>query len=129
MAEPNLSPALIQFIRAMFPSYDAAVVLIHVSREPSATWGIERLVASIGPESIGLSAVRQHLEHFVRVGLVVEAPQGEFQLSPSSEETRGVILELVLAYDERPVTLVRALDSAARARIQSFADAFRLKRD
>lgn len=128
MAESDLSPALIQFIRGMLPSYDAAVVLVYVSRQPHDAWTVERLVGTIGVESIEPSAARQYLEHFVRSGLLQVLREGEFRFAPP-EETRGVVQELILAYDERPVTLVRALDSAARAKIQSFADAFRLKRD
>jgi hypothetical protein len=129
MSEFDLSPALIQFIAGALPSYDAAVVLVHVSREPEGVWTVERLVEVIGPESMEIPAARRYMEHFARAGLLEVLREGEYRLGPQSDETRAIIEELRLAYDERPVTLVRAFDSAARAKIQSFADAFRLKRD
>lgn len=129
MAESDLSPALIQFIHGMLPSYEATVVLVHVWRQPGRAWSVEELVTQIGPAAIDVQAARHHLEQFVRAGLLQERAPSEYGLGPRWEELQTVLEELRVAYDERPVTLIRALDSAARARIQAFADAFRLKRD
>jgi hypothetical protein len=81
----------------------------------------------MGAGSVG--DVRSHLEHFGRVGVLDRVREDAFRLVPASHEWSPVIEELRTAYDQRPVTLIRAIDSAARAKIQSFADSFRLKRD
>ena len=47
----------------------------------------------------------------------------------ASQPSRAVVDELRMAYDRRPVTLIRAIDSSTRSKIQSFADAFKLKRE
>lgn len=129
MTRADLAPELIQFIHAMVPSYESAVVLVHVSRDPDRVWDVEGVVAEIGPESIAAPAVRQHLDHFLRAGLLGALPEDRFQFQPRSEELRTVVHNLRVAYDQRPVTLIRVIDSAARAKIQSFADSFKLKRD
>lgn len=128
MAEADLSPELIRFIHATLPSYEAAVVLVYVSREAERSWTLEDLVSAIGPESIDAAAARAHVEHFVRLGILEALSSEQFRFR-SQEEAAAVVAQLRLAYDERPVTLIRALDTAARAKIQSFADAFRLKRE
>lgn len=128
MGDAALSPELIQFIHTALPSYEAAVVLVYVSRETERSWTVEDLVSAIGPESVDAAAARAHVEHFVRMGIFETLPSERFRVL-YREETAPIVEQLRLAYDRRPVTLIRALDSAARAKIQSFADAFRLKRE
>ena len=62
----------------------------------------------------------------LKSGVLERSGEDSFRLAT---EARTVVEELRVAYDRRPVTLIRAIDSASRAKIQSFADSFRLKRD
>jgi hypothetical protein len=47
---------------------------------------------------------------------------------PASEELRMYGDMLALAYKERPVTLIRMIYALRDSRIQTFADAFKLRR-
>ncbi len=118
---------LVRFIRQALPSYRAAEVLIRVAREPARAWLPEDVVAEI--PGLAAEGVRADLEHFAREGLVQAEAEDRFRYAPRSEELAASVARLVEAYDRRPVTLVRVMDSLATDRIRSFADAFRLKRD
>jgi hypothetical protein len=129
MSDPQLSPELIRFIQTTLPSYDAAVILVSVSRAPDRTWTAADLSAQMGVDPGSTQHVQQHLEDFARAGVLDRVEPDGFRLQPAGHESRTVVEELRMAYDRRPVTLIRAIDSAARAKIQSFADSFKLKRD
>jgi hypothetical protein len=118
--------ALVRFIRRSLPSYRAAEVLVHVARAPGRPCTAEELAAAM--PGVAIEGVREELGHFVREGLVVEE-DGRYRYAPASEPLRDAVALLVEAYDRRPVTLVRLMDSLRTERIRSFADAFRLKRD
>ena len=129
MSDPKLSQELLRFIQMAIPSYDAAVLLVTISRQPERTWTVEGLAAVMGVNSGVTLPVRQLLDHFVQSGVLEPSGEGAFLLVPPSHESRAVVEELRQAYDHRPVTLIRAVDSAARAKIQSFADSFKLRRE
>ncbi len=56
-------------------------------------------------------------------------PGGEqiFRYDPQTDSLRTVVEELVTMYNERPVTLVRAIYDRPAQPVISFADAFRLR--
>lgn len=64
-------------------------------------------------------------------GLVAENDQtnGEplFGYEPKSDSLRAVVDELAAMYNERPVTLVRAIYDRPAQPVISFADAFRIR--
>jgi hypothetical protein len=129
VSDAQLSPELIRFIQTSLPSYDAAVVLVHLSRVPERVWTPETLAQAMGMDVSGANEVHRLLEDFVQSGVLEIAGEGEFRLAPAEHPSRAILDELRIAYDRRPVTLVRAIDAVARTKIQSFADAFRLKRE
>jgi hypothetical protein len=129
MSDVQLSAELIRFIQTTLPSYDAAVMLVRVSRDPERAWTAEGLAGAMGLDASSAPEVRQLLEHFANAGVLEAAGEGTFRLVPETGDLRAVVDELRTAYDRRPVTLIRAIDSASRAKIQSFADSFKLKRD
>jgi hypothetical protein len=125
---PALSPELIDFIRTSLSSYDAAVLLVFMSRHPDRAWSLDEIVSDAGVGPLAPRVARQTLDDLARAGLIA-AIDDRFGYRPASEALRRLVDELRIAYDERPVTLIRIIDSAARARLQSFADSFKLKRD
>ena len=129
MSDPQLSPELIRFIQTTLPSYDAAVILVFLSRDPERAWTLDQVTSAMGMGSESTEEVRRHMGHFVHVGVLMLSEEGAFRLVPSSHPLRKMVEELRMAYDRRPVTLIRAIDSAERLKIQSFADSFKLKRE
>ena len=60
--------------------------------------------------------------------LLALAPDKRVQYKPGSELLRAHARTLDQAYRERPVTLIRVIYALRDSRIQSFADAFKLRR-
>jgi hypothetical protein len=129
MTDSPLSQDLTDFIRSTLPTLQAAELLIVVARDPTRAWTPQALMESMPSSTLTREAASEFLRHFARAGLVRDQGDETFRFDPASEELRGVVAMLADAYDHRPVTLIRVIDSMSTARIQSFADAFRLKRD
>ena len=115
-----------RFIRRSLPSYRAAEVLVHVARDEARSWTAEEIAEAI--PALAADAVRKDLDHLAREELLAAEPDGRYRFAPRTEESRAGVALLVEAYDRRPVTLVRIMDSLATERIRSFADSFRLKK-
>lgn len=129
MSESPLPPQLLQFIASGLPSYEAAVLLVFVSREPGREWRIEEIAGRIGSDAIPRRELEQYVEHFERTRLLSRTADGVFRFEPASPELEQVVADLRDAYDHRPVTLIRIVRESAHARLRSFSDSFRLKED
>jgi hypothetical protein len=127
VTEPPLAQELIDFIRSSLPSYPAAEVLIRVSREPGRVWTAQGVVESVPHQTI--EAAREYLQHFAGSGLMRKEPDDTFIFDPSTDALKDAVALLREAYERRPVTLIRTIASISTAKIQSFADSFKLKRD
>lgn len=124
----NLSRSLIEFINECVPTYQAAELLLFFAAHPDGDFSVEEIVVAMRPVVITVPAVREYVSLFGDKGLIVEA-QGRYRYGPSTGELERGIGELAHAYNERPVTLIRAVYQIADGKIQSFADSFKLKED
>ena len=61
-------------------------------------------------------------------GLLAAGPDGRFQYRPLDDTRSAHVRVLAQAYKERPVTLFRVIYALRDLKIQSFADAFKLRR-
>ena len=73
------------------------------------------------------------MDDLVNGGLVSRAAtpgrDDAYAYAPQSESLRRDVEQLVAVYNERPVTLIRAVYDRPSEPITSFADAFRLRKD
>lgn len=77
---------------------------------------------------ISPAAVTTALDLFVDRGLVSrDRSTGTYRYAPSTPALKDAVDALLVAYNTRPVTLIKALYARPSA-IQSFADAFRLRK-
>lgn len=78
-----------------------------------------------------LAAARRCLDELTDAGLVTPAGSDEFRYAPPPGDARDAVDSLAQMYNEKPVTLVRAIYSRLTPppAVQAFADAFRLRRD
>jgi predicted transcriptional regulator len=71
------------------------------------------------------------VEDLCNGGLITETdgPAGvrSFKYNPQSQALRTAVEELALMYNERPVTLVRAIYDRPASPVTSFAEAFRVR--
>ena len=70
----------------------------------------------------------RYLEHFHSSGLAALGPDRRLQYRPTDETLAAHVRMLAQAYKERPVTLFRVIYALRDHKIQSFADAFKLRR-
>jgi hypothetical protein len=123
----ELSPTLLEFIRLCIPSYQAAEVLLAVAGQPDRDFTPDEIVGVMRPVEITEPAARRCLAALTACGLLRQHA-GRFTYSPSPDLARNT-QELMRAYNEQPVTLIRAIYRNEDRGIQSFADAFKLRRD
>jgi hypothetical protein len=123
----ELSPTLLEFIRRCIPTYQVAEVLLAVAAQPDRDFTPDDVVAIMRPVVITAATARKHLGVLTASGLLRQHA-GRFTYTPSPELEPGM-RELARAYNEQPVTLVRAISNHEVDGIQSFADAFKLRKD
>lgn len=129
MIDADFPDELCRFIHDTIPSIETAELLLCLARHPDRQWLAEELVHEIRPTVIPVAAARKYLATFSARGLVAEKQDDRFQYSPASDGLQDAVRALAKAYNERPVTLIRWIYSLKDQKIQSFADAFKIKKD
>jgi hypothetical protein len=129
MAPFDLPETLLHFIHSCLPTFTAAELLLFLHQRRDQTWTPETIASTISPTSITVSAAKEYLILFETCGLVTENEPGLYQYAPNSPTLEDNVHTLLRAYNERPVTLIRTIYTIADSKIQSLADAFKLKRD
>lgn len=120
--------SLLELIQSCVPTFQAAEVLVFFASHPDRDFSVEEVVVCMRPAVITVPAVREYTALFAAHRLVTEV-KGRFRYDPQSADLARAIGELVRAYDERPVTLIRVIYRIADSKIQSFADSFKLRKD
>jgi hypothetical protein len=124
----SLSRGLLDFIRGSVPTYQAAEVLVFLAARANESFAPDEIVAAMQPVKIAAAAVTEYLAVFAARGLV-SATDGRYTFQPQTTELAQNVVDLSRAYNEQPVTLIRAIYRIADSRIQSFADAFDLRKE
>jgi hypothetical protein len=123
MEDAAFSDEFCRFLRTAVPSVDAAELLLALQREPDRWWSpLDAATALAEADAARYFAV------FQEAGLLAVAPDKRVQYKPGSETLGAHVRTLEQAYRERPVTLIRVIYALRDSRIQSFADAFKLRR-
>jgi hypothetical protein len=117
---------LLQFIRATVKSVWALELLLVLRRDKSNSgWTVDRLTEELRSSRFVVSDV---LSTFKSSGLVTEAAEGRCRYCAPYAIDRLVGM-LESEYATRPAAVVKAILSAPNDKIQTFADAFRLRKD
>lgn len=129
MEDSAFSDEFCRFIQSAVPSVEAAEVLLALSAVPGRHWDAAELAAALQPgSSLSDADAGRYIEQFHAQGLVEFGPDRRVQYRPASEALAGHVTMLAQAYKERPVTLFRVIYALRDGKIQSFAEAFRLRR-
>ena len=75
------------------------------------------------------ASVDQRLESLVAAGLLAKDDNGQFRFAPKDEDTRKVVKDLAEAYRTRRVRIIEAIYTRKTDAVQSFADAFKFRKD
>ena len=114
------------FIQDTIPTIDAAQLLVFLAHDPTTHWKVEEIAQELRPTIIAESEIRKCLALFLARGLVVENQDTRSHYRPTSPDLDATVGALPKAFNQRPVTLIRMIYAR---KIQSFADAFKIKKD
>jgi predicted transcriptional regulator len=126
MAEPQITPELRELIERHLGSLDEIEVLLALYGQRGRRAPVPDVAASVRkPES----AVRDHLAQLVERGFIQAHDGGQSYSYPEQEsKVEQPMEELARMYEQRPVTLIKALYDRPSNAVLSFADAFRLRK-
>ncbi len=117
---------ILNFLRTSIRSVWTLELLLLLWRSRPRAWSAAELVRELrASDSIatdGLAALQA-------VGLIVPEGQDRFRYTAASSALDGIVQRLAQLYQERPMAVTRAIFASPDQRLQTFADAFRLKKD
>jgi hypothetical protein len=125
MEDLDFSEDFCRFIQDAIPAVDAAELLLLFRARPDLALTPQEAVAKLGP-GINAGDVAGYLSLFASRGLLI-LENDRYRYLPQSELAPQVE-KLALAYNQRPVTLIRVIYAFRDGRIRSFADAFKLRK-
>ncbi len=121
----EFSDAFCKFVQASIPESDAAELLLLFYGKPEASFSTEEAVDKLGPV-ISMSNAARYMKIFHARGLVHFA-DGRYRYNSQSDDA-SLVSVLERAYSHRPVTLIRIIYALRDSKIQSFAEAFKLRK-
>lgn len=129
MEDAAFSDDFCRFLRAAVPSVDAAELLLLLSRERERWWAAPEAAAALSPNvSLSDADAARYFAVFQANALLAVGPDKRAQYHPGFAALDAHVRTLEQAYRERPVTLIRVIYALRDSSIQSFADAFRLRK-
>jgi hypothetical protein len=112
------------FIRSSIRSVWALELLLFMRRHDGEAWTAEALARELRSSTF---AIKDILDTFSQAGLAT-AEGGTFRYAPATPHLDRAVRELEAAYAVRPLAVSREI-LAGSNKIQTFADAFKLKKD
>lgn len=131
MTPPELPDDVRRLIRDCVPTLEALEIMLLLTRDPGREWSPHAVARLIQPGEgpISDSHVLAYLQSLAEHGILLRQPGGAFAYQPRDPGLIRAIEGLIVAYHQRPVTLIRTIYEAADLRnIRDFADAFRLRK-
>lgn len=120
---------IIRFIEGNIDSVDQLEILRILAADREKKWNSATLAREVQALP---QAIAAHLDTLERRGLVMVAREGpnlSGQYGPRTPELEAAMRRLLQLYNERPVTMIRILYARSTNALQSFADAFRIRRE
>ena len=127
MTEPALPAEVRALIRGPLATIAHVEALLLLRRTAPAPVTAESVAAEAQIPTH--AAARRHLDDLVAAGLAEAAGKDAYRYAPSTGELGAAVDALARMYNEKPVTLVRAVYARPADPVQAFADAFRLRRE
>ena len=129
MEDAAFSDDFCRFLRAAVPSVDAAELLLLLQRERERWWSATEAASALLPAiSLKEADLARYTGIFQAADLIAIGPDKRVQYRPAYAALDAHVRTLEQAYRERPVTLIRVIYALRDSSIQSFADAFRLRK-
>src|SRR5687768_9784920 len=124
----DIPEELKQFIFASFESMDQLRILLLLQASPERDWSILAMSTNLylRPE-----LAQKGLDTLQRKGFVVVHDQSDphYRYQPASTALEQMVQAVVMLDQTRPVTLIKLIYARPQDPLQSFADAFKLRKD
>jgi hypothetical protein len=128
LEDSAFSDEFCRFLQGSVASFEAAELLLFFARNRGADWSLPEALGRLRPAvSISDAEAARYLDAFRAAGLVSAAGE-RARYQPASYFLEKQVEALEQAYRERPVTLIRMIYALRDSRIQSFADAFKIRK-
>jgi hypothetical protein len=123
---PSAIPAdVLEFMRRSVQSVWALELLLMMRDNADRAYTVEDLIKDLRASQ---SVIASTLPQFVADGLVVEVEPDRFIYRPSAA-LAGKVDRLAVCFGESPVAVVREIALGSYPKLQSFADAFRFRKE
>lgn len=121
-----LSQKLERFLRTSIRSVWEIELLLLLRKERARSWATAELVRHLRASSLVVSDALVALQ---RIDLVARDPENRFTYRPATDELTAIADELAATYACAPASIMSVIWSTPTTNIQTFADAFRLRKD
>jgi hypothetical protein len=129
MEDVDFSDEFCRFIQLAIPSVEAAEILLFLQKSPDRAWELKDIIHGLRASiTIGDADGAKWVESLQARSLVTIGQDRRVQYRPASPELEEFARALARAYAQRPVTLIRMIYALRDTKIQSFADAFRIRK-
>jgi hypothetical protein len=124
----GFTPELEQFIAQHIESLAVLEALLLMQKEPQRRWDCGELsrLLYITPDMCGGMIGDLEQRGFIRH---IPDTDGTYQYQPANPDFDRLLGELAAIYQERRVAVITQIYSRPQKKIQTFADAFRLRRE
>jgi hypothetical protein len=117
---------LLDFIRSSIRSVWTLELLLLMRQQSRRAWPAAELVRETRSSDF---VVSESLSTLQAAGLVTAESEGVYRYAPASPQFDRLVQQLEQVYRERPVAVTKAIFSSPNEKLQTFADAFKLKKD
>lgn len=121
----NVSPELRRFINEHVGSIAQLELLLLLAGDPAKTIDAEEASRVF---YVTVDAARAFLETMAADGLLAAEPGGKFRFAPRHAEWAQLVETLGQTYRERRPTVIEIIYTGPLDALQSFADAFRIRK-
>lgn len=127
MAE-QLPPVVRQLLARHIRSVEQLEVLLLLHGEPNRSWSAADVYAVIRSSE---SSIAQRLEAFTTQGFLAQekGPPQTYRFAPQADDLRAGVEATAAAYRTWRIRVVEAIFAPPSDPVQSFADAFKLRKD
>jgi len=125
--DPDFTDAFCGFLQRCVANVDAAEFLLTLAKDPERSWNIDELRVQVAPDTNMSEADAQRCLDVLQQGGVVGRDADKrvrYKPLPAHDAHVAVLARLYL---ERPVTLFRVIYALRDSKINTFADAFKLR--
>lgn len=128
MIVENIPKDVRAFVIEHIDSVELLEILLLLRRRASESWTAQRISDELRTNP---ASVEHRIGKLLKKGLVT-VPEGEpvaFKYHPSSPEIEAVVCEVARCYAEKRVSVIELIFSKPQQTIQTFAEAFRFRKD